>query len=82
MSDIELTAKQRAKIKRCLKGLEQVRVEIQKANPNEIVHWYLEDTANLNLMCGHTHEDKWPQRAIQENIIEQFDMPESSGGGW
>jgi len=79
MSDITLSAKQKAKINRALKSLESVRSEVEQANPGADINWYLEDTANLHLMDGDSHTD---QGANQTGVIERFEMSYASGGGW
>jgi len=80
MSDIELTAKQHNKIKRAVKALNDVRAEVQQENPDNDINWYLEDTANFNLMSGLTHDDQY--NALPNNIIEVYDLHEASGGAW
>jgi hypothetical protein len=85
MNTITLTKEQKAKINRALKALEDVRRDVQtspenKANPIEGINWYLEDCGNLCLMNGPTHgKHDAPQ---YDNVIESFNFPESSGGGW
>jgi len=81
MSDVELTAKQRSKIKRCVKGLNDVLAELQEQNPDNEMQWYLEDTANLNLMDGDSHVEP-RQQANYEGVIEIFTLDSASGGGW
>lgn len=81
MSDIEITAKQRNKIKRCIKGLNDVRREIQNENPSIDINWYLEDNDNFNLMGGESHSGV-EASANQSNVIEWFNLERASGGGW
>jgi hypothetical protein len=82
MSNIKLTASQRAKIKRCVKGLNDVRREIQEENLSIKINWYLEDNDNLNLMGGQTHTDDSSYHPQYENVIEHFTLEVASGGAW
>lgn len=86
MNTIEITPKQRAKIKRALKALEDVRNEISTApnntvNSDEGINWYFEDGGNLILMNGPSHSGL-TATSQHDNAIETFDFPKSSGGGW
>lgn len=81
MNTIELTTKQRSKIKRCVKGLNDVLVELQQENPDSDIHWYLQDSDNLNLMSEPSHTEPH-QDPNHDGVIELFDLKNSSGGGW
>jgi len=81
MNTINLTAAQKKKIKRCIKGLNDVRAELQHQNPNSEIRWYLEGCDNLNLMSEESHTGSY-QEANQEGVIELFQLERSSGGGW
>lgn len=80
MDDIELTNAQRRKIKRAVAALNDVRSEVQRDNPEHNINWYLEDTANLNLMAGDSHDRDGASR--QDRVIESFSLDSASGGGW
>ena len=78
-TEIVLTKKQRSKIQKALDSLDSVRLELELEHGVD-VGWYLEDTANLNLMQGQSHDDRGgPNFGM---VIERFDLPNSSGGGW
>ena len=81
MSDIELTTKQRNKITRACKALDDVRKELQAENPGAYINWYLEDSANMNLMNEESH-DTDTGKAMPDRVIELFYIPHASGGGW
>ena len=76
---IHLTTKQKNKINRALKALEEVRSDVASTSDN-FINWYLEDTANLHLMDGDSHDDKGS--ALQGMSIDCFFMNAASGGGW
>ena len=77
---IALTTGQRNKIQRAVNALEAVRQEISEQNAGHYINWYLEDSDNLNLMDGDSHDERSnPQR---EMVIAHFDLPRSGGGGW
>lgn len=80
MAEIELTVSQERKIKNAVKALNDVRREIEKANPGNDINWYLEDSCNLNLMEGDSHD--YDGTARQDRVIETFWLENSSGGGW
>ena len=80
MSDVQLTAKQRNKINRAVKALNDAKEELQSENPGHYINWYLEDSNNLNLMEGHSHDEQG--RDQQDRVIEHFILDSSSGGGW
>ena len=82
MNYLYLTTKQKTKIKKALKALEEVRKEVSQSENATDINWYLEDCGNLHLMNGATHEASGQNHSIQENIIDVFDFKESSGGGW
>tara|TARA_B110000902_G_C14243073_1_gene563211 strand:- start:930 stop:1187 length:258 start_codon:yes stop_codon:yes gene_type:complete len=85
MSNITLTTKQRSKIKRAIKSLNDVRQELQNENGDCEVQWYLEDSDNLNLMSGESHEfspDTVDDDSRQDRVIDTFYLEMSSGGGW
>mgnify|MGYP003653423860 CR=1 FL=1 len=82
---IELTSKQRNKIKRAVKSLNDVRQELDDDNSDCEVQWYLEDCGNLNLMSGDSHDDTGlgtGHGRRQDLVIDRFDLEYSSGGGW
>ena len=79
---MELTAKQRNKIKRAVKALNDARQELQEQYPDEYFNWYLEDCGNLCLMKGWTHDDDHNSSPLFENIVEVYDFEMASGGGW
>ncbi|MEZ9709384.1 hypothetical protein AB4254_11950 [Vibrio breoganii] len=79
MTEITLSSKQCAKIKRALKALEEVRKEVDLES-DEAVRWYLEDSGNLNLMTGDSHDDSGSPNF--DAVIEHFEFPESTGGAW
>ena len=83
MADIELTPAQKKKITSAIKALNKVKNELQAANPDYYINWYLEDGGNLNLLEGDSHdlEDTYGA-AAQTNVIETFDLEDSGGGGW
>lgn len=81
MSYIELTTKQYNKIKRCIKGLNDVLDELQKENPDRHMNWYLEASNNLNLMEGESHSGQ-QTTANYHNVVNCFYLNKSSGGGW
>ena len=81
MSDIKLTKKQDAKIRRAVKALNDVREELQEENPESSMNWHLEDSNNLNLMQGDSHDMKTGERQ-RDNVIKCYDLWHSSGGGW
>ena len=78
-TEIVLTKKQRSKIQKALDSLDSVRLELEREYGVD-VGWYLEDTANLNLMEGQSHDDRG--KANHGMVIQVFDLPNSSGGGW
>jgi hypothetical protein len=86
MSNVTLTTKQRNKIKRSVKALNDVRQELQKDNADCDVQWYLEDSDNLNLMSGDPHDDSGRSEGghgrRQDRVIDTFYLELSSGGGW
>jgi hypothetical protein len=82
MSNITLTTKQRSKIKRAIKALNDVRQELQNENGDCEVQWYLEDSGNLNLMTGDSHDFSGDCDSRQDRVIGLFELDMSSGGGW
>ena len=80
MSGNILSKKQDAKIKRCVKGLNDVLAELQYENPDLDINWFLEDNDNLNLMKGETHNDN--HTGMPCNTIKLYSLNRSSGGGW
>ena len=78
---IELTSKQRNKIKRAVKALNDVRRELENENGDCDVQWYLEDNDNLNLMSGNSHDGNG-SASRQDRVIDTFYLESSSGGGW
>lgn len=81
MAELCLTTKQRNKIKRALKSLEEVRKEIEQDTEDKVMG-YLEDCGNLNLMDGQSHTEGYGSCARRGAVIECFTFLESSGGGW
>lgn len=80
---IELTTKQRSKIKRAVKALNDARKEIELDNAGSDINWFLEDCGNLNLMNGNTHDlGNNNGSANYGNVIEVFDLDNAGGGGW
>ncbi len=85
MTSIVLTPKQRAKIKRAVKALNDVRKEVEQTNKCEPegILWYLEDSENLNLMDGMSHDNGvYGEPSRQHAVIDVFNLDKSSGGGW
>lgn len=80
MSEIILTVKQKGKLSRAVKALNDVRSEIQLENPDSYINWYLEDSNNLNLMEDDPHDDRLQPR--RDRVIELFEFEQASGGGW
>lgn len=83
MADIELSKAQKRKITSAVKALNKVRAELQRENPDYDINWYLEDSGNLNLLEGAPHnlEDTYGA-GLQVNVIDTFNLEDSSGGGW
>ncbi len=85
MTDIVLTPKQKAKIKRAVKALNDVRKEVEQTNncEPEGILWYLEDSENLNLMDGMSHDNStYGEPSRQDAVIDVFNLDKASGGGW
>lgn len=82
MTDITLTTKQHNKIKRAVKALNDIRAEVSKDNPEIYINWYLEDNDNLNFMGGHSHSEDSGITPQYENVIAEFTLDNSGGGGW
>jgi hypothetical protein len=84
MIEIILTNKQRSKISRAIKALNDVRQELQNENGDCDVQWYLEDSDNLNLMSGDPHDETGGNHGCsrQDRVIALFELDMSSGGGW
>jgi hypothetical protein len=82
MSEITLTSKQKNKISRAVKALNDVRQGLQNDNGDCEVQWYLEDSNNLNLMSGASHNFDGDNDARQDRVISTFELDMSSGGGW
>lgn len=76
---MELTQKQRNKIKRALKALEDVRSEVGSKSDNQVM-WYIESGGDFNLMNGDSHDERGD--SSHENIIESFYLPNYDCGGW
>ncbi len=80
-TELTLTTKQRNKIKRALKALEEVRKEVDtQCVVDGGVNWYVEDNDNFCLIEGHTHDREYHPNIGM--VIESFILPQSSGGGW
>ena len=43
---------------------------------------YAEDSWNLNLMKGPSHDDDRDQRPLHENVVECEQVYSLGGGGW
>jgi hypothetical protein len=84
MTDITLTTKQRNKIKRAIKALNDVRQELQNQNGDCDIQWYLEDSGNLNLMSGDSHDEDGGngETSRQDRVIALFDLDNAGGGAW
>ncbi len=82
MADIELTLAQKRKINSAVRALNKVRSDLQRENPEYYINWYLEDCGNLNLLEGDSHNVEDLGFTVKDNIIEAFDLEDSSGGGW
>jgi hypothetical protein len=85
MSNITLTTKQRSKIKRAIKALNDVRQELQNENGDCEVQWYLEESGNLNLMSGDSHvfsNCDVDEDSRQDRVIELFEFENATGGAW
>ena len=82
MVDIKLTPAQKRKINSAVKALNKVRDDLQRENPEYYINWYLEDCGNLNLLEGDSHNVEDLGFTVKDNIIEAFDLEDSSGGGW
>ncbi|MBE8233292.1 MAG: hypothetical protein HAW67_06105 [Endozoicomonadaceae bacterium] len=80
MANIVLTEKQKLKITKAVKALNQVRNELQSTNPDNDINWYLEDCGNLHLMEDLSHDEKGNAR--QDRVIFHISLIQSSGGGW
>jgi hypothetical protein len=81
---IELTTKQRSKILRAVKSLNDVRRELQNGNRDCDVQWYLEDSGNLNLMSGDSHDEDGGNgdTSRQDRVIALFNLDSAGGGAW
>lgn len=82
MSDVILTNKQNNKIKRAIKALNEVRLEVQQDNVDYDINWYLEDSNNLYLMEGDSHNTDFGTTRNFEAVISLYELTNSSGGGW
>ena len=82
MTEVELTSKQQAKIKRAIKALNDVRKEIELENKESDIGWYLEGSGSLHLTNGETHDWKNEAEPLQESILASFELDKSGGGGW
>lgn len=82
MNTIVLSTKQARRIRKALKSLEEVRLEVsQEYTPMDGgINWYVEDNWNLTMMNGESHDRSGKSK--QENIIERFDFKYASGGGF
>lgn len=78
----KITAAQDKKIRKAVKDLNDVLAEIQKTVP--LANWYLEDTANLNLIDGESHDESCRSRrnSRQHAVIETYTLNDASGGAW
>ncbi len=81
MSEIELTTKQRNKIKRACKALDDVLKEVQSENPDFNILWYLEDSSNWHLMEDESHSGLSGEPR-HDRVIDTFWIDAASGGGW
>lgn len=81
MSEFELSKKQKAKISRAIKSLNDVRREFEIDNPDApSVSWYLEDSENLNFMSDASHDDKG--NANYDAVLGLWNLDGADGGGW
>ena len=80
-TELYLSTKQKNKVKRAIKALEEVRMELDNQSENR-VNWHLEDNDNLNLIDGQSHDDSNQARANMGMVICGFTLPHASGGGW
>ena len=82
MSEFNITPAQKAAITRAVNSLNKVRAELEKANPDCDVNWYLEDTANLHLMSGESHKDDAWGSPNHDAVEGYWSFEQASGGGW
>ena len=82
MASVILSVKQKNKIRRAVKALNDVREELQRYNPDNDINWYLEDCGSLYLMEDNPHSDDLAQTARQDRVILHSSLDNSSGGGW
>lgn len=68
------------KFKSLTKSLDKLMREICRYNPE--ANLYVEDSWNFNLMKGPTHDDRYNQKALHENVVASELVYKSSGGGW
>jgi len=80
MAKVTITSKQKAKINRAVKALNEVRQEVANENPNNDINWYLEDCENLNFMEDSPHDDE--NNAREDRVIHLVNLHNASGGGW
>lgn len=80
MAKVRITAKQKCKIEKAVRALNDTRKEVQSKNPDNDINWYLEDCGNLLLMEDDPHDNNGKSR--QDRVILYSDLEQSSGGGW
>ena len=66
------------KITKAVNTLNKIMMEVRETYPE--ANWYLEDSANLNLLVGDSHKDNGEPNF--HNVIDTWDLWCSSGGGW
>lgn len=75
----EITAKQKAKIKRAIKSLNDAILEIRGDHPE--ANYYLEDSGNLHIMPRDAHDDDTGRDRQDESML-LLNLYFSSGGAW
>lgn len=80
MGKPKVTKAQRQKIERHVKGLNDIRQELEDKYPDAYINWYLEDSSNLNLMSDESHDERGKPQ--QDAVMCSSCLDYSSGGGW
>jgi len=75
---MKLKAKHEKQIGKAIDQLNKTMSEIQEYVPE--CNIYLEDSNNFNVLCGDSHDAGGS--ANQHNVIAQFTLHNSGGGGW
>ena len=76
----KITKAQHERILAAVAELNAVREEIEKKYPD--AQWYLEDSSNLNLMTGASHDSDRNLTSRQDRVIFCYHLEASGGGGW